>query len=156
VIGVNTAIYGPGGNIGIGFAMPINRAKAMMDGFQISRKSGRPRLGVTGAYVAGDLAEALELPAEGGFLVYEVAPDSPAANAGVRPARRWVYVGNSEVGIGGDLIMAIDGRQLGQGDPINNALARKKPGDSVELTVFRGGRVMKVRVPLSSTTGERL
>jgi putative serine protease PepD len=152
VIGVNTAIYGPGGSIGIGFAMPINRAKQMMDGFQTSRRFGRPKLGVTGAYVAGDLAEALDLPADGGFLVYEVTPDSPAAAAGIRPARRWVYIGNTEVGIGGDLIMAIDGRPVDRQESINSALARKRPGDTIELTVFRGGRVGKVKVPLSSST----
>jgi len=53
VIGVNTAIYGPGGNIGIGFAMPIARAKQMMDGFQSTRQFRRPRLGVSGAHIAG-------------------------------------------------------------------------------------------------------
>jgi S1-C subfamily serine protease len=123
-----------------------------MDGFQTSRRFGRPKLGVTGAYVAGDLAEALDLPADGGFLVYEVTPDSPAAAAGIRPARRWVYIGNTEVGIGGDLIMAIDGRPVDRQESINSALARKRPGDTIELTVFRGGRVGKVKVPLSSST----
>jgi S1-C subfamily serine protease len=157
VIGVNTAIYGPGGNIGIGFAMPINRAKLMMSGFQTSRRFVRPRLGVSGAYVAGDLAEALELPAAGGFLVYEVQPDSPAAAAGIRGAQQYVYVGNTEVGVGGDLVLAIDGVKVDRPDAINRAMSQKKPGDSVQLTVFRGGRAVKVNVPLSSTTGaERL
>jgi len=157
VIGVNTAIYGPGGNIGIGFAMPINRAKMMMNGFQTSRRFVRPRLGVSGAYVAGDLAEALELPVSGGFLVYEVQPDSPAATAGIRGAQQYVYVGNTEVGVGGDLVLAIDGTKVDRPDAINRAMSRKKPGDAVELTVFRGGRAVKVNVPLSSTTGgERL
>jgi len=156
VIAVNTAIYGPGGNIGIGFAMPINRAKAMMEGFQTSRKYGRPKLGVTGIYVAGDLAEALELPAEGGFLVYEVQPDTPAASV-IRPARQWVYIGNTEVGIGGDLIMAIDGRRITRADAINRATVGKRPGDTVELTVFRGGRRQVITVKLAgSPVGERL
>lgn len=160
VVGVNTAIYGPGGNIGIGFAMPIARAKLMMEGFQTSRKYGRPKMGVSGIYVAGDLAEALNLPAEGGFLVYEVQADSPAAQAGVRGATRSVYIGNNEVGIGGDLIMSIDGKQVDRPDSINSAIARKKPGDSVEMVIFRNGRAAKVKVPLSSTasqpSGERL
>jgi len=156
VVGVNTAIYGPGGNIGIGFAMPINRVKAMMDGFQTSRGRGRPKMGVSGIYVAGDLADALELPSQGGFLVYDVAPDSPAAAAGIRGARRSVYVGNTEVGIGGDLIMSIDGQAVDRQDSLNRLLARKRPGDSVELTIFRAGRMAKVTVNLSSSTGERL
>lgn len=152
VVGVNTAIYGPGGNIGIGFAMPINRAKQMMESFQLSRKFGRPKLGVNGIYVSGELAEALELPAEGGFLVYEVQPDSPAASAGIRGASRSVYIGNYEVGIGGDFIMSIDGKKIVRKESINSAIAGKRPGDSVDVTVFRNGRVGTVKVSLSSTT----
>ena len=150
VIGVNTAIYGPGGNIGIGFAMPINRAKLMMEAYHSGKRFGRPRLGVSGVYIAGDLAEALELPAAGGFLVYEVAPGSAAASAGIRGARRWVVIGNIEVGIGGDLIMAIDGRPVERADAITRAMMRKRPGDSVELTIFRNGRTTKVNVPLGA------
>ncbi len=154
VVGVNTAIYGPGGNIGIGFAMPINRAKLMMEGFQTSRKFGRPKMGVSGIYVVGELAEALSLPAEGGFLVYEVQPDSPAAQAGIRGATRSVYIGNNEVGIGGDLIMSIDGKQIDRPDSINSAISRKKPGDAVEAVIFRNGRPAKLNVPLSSSTAQ--
>jgi len=150
VVGVNTAIYGPGGNIGIGFAMPINRAKAMLEAYQSGRKFGRPRLGVSGVHVAGDLAAALDLPEQGGFLVYDVAPDSAAAEAGIRGARRWVIIGNTEVGIGGDLIMAIDGRAVDRADAINQAISRKRPGDAVELVIFRGGRRMTLRVTLSA------
>jgi len=150
VIGVNTAIYGPGGNIGIGFAMPINRAKAMLDAVKAGKKMTRPRLGVSGTLISGDLAEAVELPAQGGFLVYDVADNSPAARVGIRGARRFVVVGNVEVGIGGDLIMAIDGRAVDRPDAISRAMARKLVGDSVELTVYRGGRTMKITVPLTA------
>jgi len=152
VVGVNTAIYGPGGNIGIGFAMPISRAKAMLEAYQSGRKFGRPRLGVSGVYVAGDLAAALELPEQGGFLVYDVSPDSPAAEAGIRGARRWVIIGNTEVGIGGDLIMALDGRAVDRADAINQVISRKRPGDTVELQIFRGGRRMTLRVTLSAAS----
>ena len=135
--------------------MPVNRAKVMMNGFQTSRRYGRPKLGISGAYVAGDLAEALDLPVEGGFLVYEVQPDSPAAAAGIRGAQRYVIVGNTEVGVGGDLVLAIDGRPVDRTDAINRAMQQKKPGDSVEMTIFRGGRTAKVKVPLSSSTGSQ-
>src|SRR4051812_38165911 len=63
VIGINTAIYGATGNIGIGFALPIARAKSLVEDFRSGRSTARPMLGVSAAYVAGDLAEALELPA---------------------------------------------------------------------------------------------
>ena len=64
VIGINTVIYGPQGNIGIGFAMPVNRAKAMLEQVQSRGKYLRPTLGIRAIPVSGDLAEALELPAE--------------------------------------------------------------------------------------------
>lgn len=149
VIGVNTAIYGPGGNIGIGFAMPINRAKVMLDAVKAGKKMTRPRLGVSGTLISGDLAEAIELPAQGGFLVYDVTENSPAARVGIRGARRFVVIGNVEVGIGGDLIMAIDGRAVDRPDAIARAMARKLVGDTVELTLFRNGRQVKLVVPLT-------
>ena len=149
VIGVNTAIYGPGGNIGIGFAMPINRAKVMLDAVKAGKKMTRPRLGVSGTLISGDLAEAIELPAQGGFLVYDVTENSPAARVGIRGARRFVVIGNVEVGIGGDLIMAIDGRAVDRPDAIARAMARKLVGDTVELTLFRNGRQVKIVVPLT-------
>src|SRR6202451_1441921 len=82
VIGINTAILGPNGNIGIGFAMPINRAKLMLDDLQAGRK--RPRLGVSVVSVAGDYADALKLPTQGGLLIQEVGAGSPAERAGLR------------------------------------------------------------------------
>ena len=88
VIAINTAIYGPSGNIGIGFAMPINRAKTMIEDYQSNRKYGRPRLGVDVVYVFGDLATELGLPEEGGLLVQDVAEGSAAAAAGL-PALKW-------------------------------------------------------------------
>jgi S1-C subfamily serine protease len=156
VIGVNTAIYGPGGNIGIGFAMPINRVKQMMDGYQVSRKTGRPRLGVNGVPISGDLAEALDLPREGGFLVYDVTPDSSAADVRIRGAQRWVVIGNYEVGIGGDLIMAIDGKAVDRSDAIARVMATKRPGDSVVLTIYRAGRKQNVTVPLRAGRDQTL
>ena len=81
VIGINTAIYGQG-NIGIGFAMPINRAKSMLDEFQKSGHISRPILGIKEVWVTGDLAEMLELPAKGGLLITQVDRGSPAEEGG--------------------------------------------------------------------------
>ena len=150
VIGINTAIYGPGGNIGIGFAMPVNRAKALLSDFQPGRSFQRPRLGVSVVPVRGEFAEALDLPREGGLLIQEVSPDSAAARAGLRGARRWAIVGNSEIGIGGDLITAIDGRTIDRNDAIARALSRKRAGDTIELSIYRGGRSQAVRVTLGA------
>jgi S1-C subfamily serine protease len=147
VIGINTAILGPnGGNIGIGFAMPINRAKLMLDDLQAGRK--RPRLGVSVVPVAGDYADALNLPTQGGLLITDVDPSSAADHAGLRGGRRMVQIGNAQLSVGGDLIMAIDGQPVDRDDAISRALARKHAGDSLELTIFRDGRTMIIRVKL--------
>jgi len=147
VVAINTAILGPnGGNVGIGFAMPINRAKLMLDDFQAGRK--RPRLGVSVVPVAGDYADALSLPNQGGLLIQEVEPGSPAARAGLKGGREDVQIGNSQLKIGGDLIIAIDGKPIDREDAISRALARKRSGDTVELTIYRAGRTMNVRVKL--------
>jgi S1-C subfamily serine protease len=146
VIGINTAILGPNGNIGIGFAMPINRAKALLEDFQAGRK--RPRLGVTVVPVSGDYADALNLPTQGGLLVQEVEPGSAAARAGLRGGHETVQIGNVQLVVGGDLITAIDGKPIDREDAISRALARKRSGDTLELTVFRNGRTTNLRVKL--------
>jgi S1-C subfamily serine protease len=147
VIGINTAIYGPGGNIGIGFAIPVNRAKVMLTWYQAKGKP-RPRVGVDVLPVAGDLAEAIELPREGGLLILSVQPGSPADVAGLRGARRRVLLGNYRIPVGGDLIVAIDGRPVEGREALSNALGRKRPGEDIVLTIYRDGRTMKVRVDL--------
>jgi len=149
VVAINTAILGPnGGNIGIGFAMPINRAKAMLDDFQAGRK--RPKLGVSVVPISGDYADALSLPTQGGLLIQQVDPGSAAARAGLRAGREVVQIGNAQIMVGGDLIMAIDGKPIDRDDAISRALARKRSGDTLELTIFRGGRTMVVKVQLGA------
>lgn len=149
VIGINTAILGPnGGNVGIGFALPINRAKNMLDDFQTGRQ--RPKLGVSVVYVAGDYADALDLPTQGGLLVQDVTPGSPAARAGIRGGRQVVQIGNQQLIVGGDLIMSIDGKPVDRPDAITMTLAHKRSGDSLELTIFRGGRTSNIKVLLAN------
>jgi S1-C subfamily serine protease len=147
VVGINTAIIGPsGGNVGIGFAMPINRAKLMLEDFQAGRE--RPKLGVSVVPIAGDYADALHLPTQGGLLVQEVEPSSAAARAGLRAGKELVQIGNAELLVGGDLITAIDGKPIDRYDAISRALARKRAGDTVEMTIFRNGRTTNVQVKL--------
>ncbi len=154
VIGINTAIYGPGSNIGIGFALPINRAKRMLNEYAAKGRFAPPRLGVGVLYVAGDLAEALELPREGGLLITEVERGSAADEAGIRGARRTVVVGNYEIPVGGDFVMALDGRAVESRNDLTTAMNRKRPGDKMEVTVYRNGRTVKLQVTLGegSTT----
>ena len=147
VIGINTAILGQT-NIGIGFALPINRAKALLSDYQAGRVTERPKVGVITELVAGDLASALGLPARGGLLVQQVVRGSSEDAAGIRGARQVVDIGNVELGIGGDLIMAIDGRPVEREDALVQAIAQKRVGDSITLTIYRNGRTIKVPVKL--------
>ena len=150
VIGINTMIVGAA-NVGIGFALPINRAKGMLEDYQFEGRYGRTTLGVSSSQVlplSGQLAEALELPAEGGLLVVSVDRGSPAAQAGIRGARQRVAVGGYLIPFGGDLIMAIDGRSADTSTALDRAIRGKKPGDTVELTIYRDGRTLKVPVKL--------
>jgi putative serine protease PepD len=152
VIGINTAIYGAGGNIGIGFALPINRAKVMLNEYAAKGRFAPPRLGVSVMYAAGDLAEALRLPVDGGLMITEVERGSTAEEAGLRGASQIAVIGNYEIPIGGDLIMNIDGRAVESSDSLSRAIERKRPGDILELTIYRDGRTRNIRVKLGEGT----
>jgi putative serine protease PepD len=154
VLGINTAILGNAGNIGIGFAMPINRAKVMLDDFQMGRKP--PRLGVSVVYIAGDYADALELPSQGGLLVQTVERGSPADRAGLRAGRQEVQIGNAQIVVGGDLIMAIDGKPVVREDAITQSLAKKRTGDTMEVTVFRVGKTTNLKIKLGDGAGDKI
>lgn len=150
VIGINTAIYGGGngGNVGIGFAMPINRAKAMLDDFRSGKKLAPARLGVTTLQVSGDLARALKLPDSGGLLIYKMDRGSAAESAGLLGPTNVVIIGNYQIPVGGDLITAIDGKPVEEQDAVTRALSRKHAGDIMTLTIYRNGRSMDVKVTL--------
>ena len=148
VIGINTAIYGAQGSIGIGFAMPISRAKAMLEEYQTRGKISRPWLGLSTVPVSGDLAEMLELPASGGLLIQEVERGSPAEAGGLRGATRVVIVSNFRLGIGGDLITAGDGQPIQDKESLKRLMDKKHGGDMLELTVNRNGRTQKIRLKL--------
>jgi S1-C subfamily serine protease len=148
VIGINTAIYGPQGNIGIGFALPINRAKAMLDEFQAKGRVTRPYLGIHTIFITGDLAAELELPTEGGLLIQGLENGSPAADAGLRGPTRRAIVGVYQINVGGDFIVAVDGQPVESNDSLQRVLNRKRVGDSIELSLYRAGHAQRIRVKL--------
>jgi S1-C subfamily serine protease len=148
VIGINTAILGQT-NIGIGFALPINRAKALLTDYEAGRSSERPKPGIVTEYVAGDLAQALGLPVQGGLLVQTVTRGSSEYSAGIRGAREVVDIGNVELGIGGDLIMAIDGQPVQREDALIRAFSQKRVGDTITLTILRNGRTFNLPLKLA-------
>ena len=156
VIGINTAILAPsGGNIGIGFAMPINRAKAMLEDFRVGKSFGRPRFGASTVFIAGDLAAELKLPTSGGLLIQEVGRGSAAEQAGLKGYRDVVLVGNERLGVGGDFITEVDGKPVTESDALAREIARKRPGDTITVKVFRAGKVLDLAVKLGEVPEER-
>ena len=148
VIGINTAIYGQG-NIGIGFAMPINRAKSMLDEFNKSGHISRPVLGIKEVWVTGDLAEMLDLPSKGGLLITQLVRGSPAEDAGLRGPNDVVIVGGAyQLAVGGDLIVAVEGQPVTTRDALQKVMDRKRGGDMLNLTIYRRGRTMDIKVKL--------
>ncbi len=155
VIGVNTAIYGPSGNIGIGFAMPINRAKALL---RFVKGGAQPpeELGVEGFFVTRRWARALRLPATG-YLVTDVASGSASEEAGLRGARRDIIVGNYRIPWGGDFIVEVDGVAITDRGKMQQALSLRLAGDAVTLLVIRDGDQVSVEVRLRArSAGVRL
>ena len=156
VIGINTAIYGPsGGNVGIGFALPINRAKTMIESYQSGRRYGRPVLGVETIFIKADQATELGLPAMDGLLIQNIASGSAADSAGLHESRRSVIIGNYELKIGGDYIVAVDGQSIESRNALTQYMNHKRPGDKLRLTVVRNGKKVDVTVTLGDS-GNRL
>jgi len=154
VIGINSAIYTPSGTTaGIGFAIPINTAKAIAHDLMTDGRVHRAFLGVETLPVSGYLAEALDLPVEEGLLVETVTRGGPAAAGGLKGGDRIAQAGMRRIYIGGDVIVAIDGQKIANQFDMNVVLNRKRPGDMVRVTVYRGGKKMDVPVKLGERTG---
>jgi S1-C subfamily serine protease len=154
VIGINSAIYTPSGTTaGIGFAIPINTAKRIAQDLITEGRVHLAYLGVQTLPIGGYLAEALNLPVQEGLLVEVAAKGGPAAAAGVRGGDRVVQAGMQRIAIGGDVIVAIDDHKVASSMDLNVILNRKRPGDTVKLTLYRAGKKMEVPVKLSERTG---
>ena len=154
VIGINSAIYTPSGTTaGIGFAIPINTAKSIANDLITDGRVHRAFLGVETLPVGGWLGEALDLPVQEGLLVEVATARGPAAVAGIRGGDRLVQAGMRRIHIGGDVIVAIDGQKVAGQLDVNVVLNRKRPGDTVNVSVYRGGKKMDIPVKLGERTG---
>jgi S1-C subfamily serine protease len=154
VIGINSAIYTPSGTTaGIGFAIPINTAKAIAHDLMTDGRVHRAFLGVETLPVSGYLAEALDLPVQEGLLVETVTRGGPAAVGGIHGGDRIAQAGMRRIYIGGDIIVAIDGQKIASQFDTNVVLNRKRPGDTVTVTVYRGGKKVDLPVKLGERTG---
>ncbi|HXR32390.1 MAG TPA: trypsin-like peptidase domain-containing protein [Verrucomicrobiae bacterium] len=154
VIGINSAIYTPSGTTaGIGFAIPINTAKLIANDLMTEGRVRRAYLGVQTVPVGGWLAEALDLPVQDGLLVEQTTKGSPAAAAGIRGGDRVAEAGMRRIVIGGDVIVALDGQKVANQFDMNVLLNRKRPGDTVTLTVYRGAKKVDIPVKLGEHDG---
>jgi putative serine protease PepD len=148
VIGINSQIATGGGqgSVGIGFAVPINTAKKLLPDLKAGETIERAYLGVQMQGVNKQLAEDLNLPVDHGALVVTVTPDSPADEAGLRGGRTQTSQG---IAAGGDLIVAIDGKEMRDEDAVATAIAAHKSGDKVDIEYYRGNDKKTVTVELT-------
>jgi S1-C subfamily serine protease len=155
VIGINSAIYTPSGTAaGIGFAIPINNARLIANDLMTEGRVRRAYLGVQTVPVAGWLAEALDLPVQEGLLVEQTTKGGPAAAAGIHGGDRVAQAGTMRrITIGGDVIVGFDGQKVTNQFDMNVLLNRKRPGDTVNVTVYRGAKKMEIPVKLSEREG---
>jgi len=152
VIGINSAIYTPSGTTaGIGFAIPINTAKRIAHDLITDGRVHQAFLGVETIPINESFAEALGLPAQEGLLVQTTTRGGPAAEAGIRGGDRVAQAGMRRFYVGGDVLTAIDGHKITSRVDVDLMLNKKRPGDDVTVTLFRGGKKMDVKVKL----GER-
>jgi len=150
VIGINSMIAQNGAeqNAGIGFAIPIDTAKAVLNDFLKYGHARRPSLGVRTLAIGPDLAQQMGLPAEYGVLIESVVPGGAADRAGLRGGNQTAYLGNEPISIGGDLIVAIDGQQVTNSQDLAEIMDEHQPGDAITVTFYRGRRKMTTRVTL--------
>lgn len=155
VIGINSAIYTPSGTTaGIGFAIPINMAKAIARDLMSDGHVHRAFLGVETISLGGGLAEALDLPVQEGLLIQTVTRGGPAAQAGLRGGDRVVQAGMRRFAVGGDVIVALDSQNVSSQFDVNVILNRKRPGDTVNVTIYRGGKRTNISVKLGERSGK--
>ncbi len=150
VIGINTAIFSTsGGNIGIGFAIPVNTAKRVVADLLTRGYVVYAYLGTDTQTLTPALARALELPTDQGAIVVRVARGSPAAKAGLKGGTQQVVIGNAIVVIGGDIVVGADGLTVPTSEGLRRLLRKHQPGDTIKLEILRQGKRMELEVKLS-------
>ena len=149
VIGINTMILGSTGqSSGIGFAIPINTAKAVLNDLVTLGRVRRPALGIRSLPIGPELAAELGLPADNGVLIIQVVPAGAAERAGLRGGSERAYLGNTPIMLGGDLIVGIDGKDIIDQQDLSDVMNQHRAGDTVRVSIFRGKRKMEVPVTL--------
>jgi S1-C subfamily serine protease len=150
VIGINTMIASNGADqsSGIGFAIPINTAKAVLADLTKYGRVKRPSLGIISYAIGPDLASQMGLAADSGVLIQKVVPGGAAEQAGLRGGNQQAYVGNQPIMLGGDLIVAIDGQEVTDPQDINALMDKHQAGDTISVTIYRGRKQITLKLIL--------
>jgi S1-C subfamily serine protease len=153
VIGINSQIEtggGGNGNVGIGFAIPIDTAREVVDEIEKNGKVEHAYLGIDGGSITPALAKAVNLPVEEGVLVAEVVKGGPADKAGLQGGSTEATIEGASFKLGGDIITEVNGKPIGSMEAVIEAVNAAKPGEKMELTILRHGETKKVDVTLGN------
>ena len=149
VIGVNSQITSEtGGNVGIGFAVPVNTVKEVFSQIKESGKVEHAYLGVQMQEITPELAETVNVPVDEGVMVVGVFEGSPADEAGLQGGEQQVIVGGRSYVLGGDIVTRADGQPVTSPDDLRSMSMEKSPGDSSTLDIQRGQSTRTVNVTL--------
>jgi S1-C subfamily serine protease len=150
VIGINTMIASNGADqsSGIGFAIPINTAKAVLGDLTRFGRVKRPSLGIVSYAIGPDLASQMGLAVDSGVLVQQVVPGGAAERAGIHGGNQQAYVGNTPILLGGDLIVAVDGKEVNDPQEINELMDKHQAGDTITVTLYRGRKQLTFKLSL--------
>jgi S1-C subfamily serine protease len=153
VIGVTSQIEtaGGGGSVGIGFAIPINTAHQVISQLEQNGEVQHAFLGITGTTISPDVSNALNLPVDSGVLVQEAVKGGPADKAGIQGGDTAATINGADLRLGGDIIVEADGHKITSMDQVVNMVNGAKPGDTLDITVLRGG----VKHTYTVTLGDR-
>jgi S1-C subfamily serine protease len=153
VIGINSMILTGGveQSAGIGFAIPINTAKSVLDDLVHLGHARYPSLGVRTIPIGPDLADQLGLFSDSGLLIVQVVPGSAAERAGLRGGTERAYLGNIPITLGGDLMVAIDGQVIEDQQELSHFMQNHRAGDTVTVTIYRGRKRMDIKVVLGES-----
>jgi S1-C subfamily serine protease len=151
VIGVNAQIQTGGstqGNVGVGFAIPINTVKTVVAEIVRSGRAQHAFIGISAKPIQASVVQQFHLPTGHGLLVQGVQPGTGAAKAGLRGSTSHVTVQGDTWPLGGDIIVAADGVPVSSIAALRDAVAAKQPGDTMKLKIIRGTKKMTVVIKL--------